>query len=421
MRALSLFNTLRRHPFISGSAIIFAGSFFINGFNYLFNLIMGRILPVEDYGLLVALVAIITIVTVFQTSLANLFARFSARYTAQKRDDLKSSLFYNGLKITGILGIVVLCLLLLFAIPIASFLHLNNPYVIGVVFLCISVSILLSLPMGILQGELKFMRISILNIFGMGAKIAVGVLLVFLGYGVAGALFGVFLAYIIPYAISMLSIKALKGKSNNKSHIDFYNEFKKVSIPFLLASSGVIIFQSTDVIFARHFLSSENSGQFAALSLMGKAIFYVTAPLYFAFFPVITHKREANQGTMGTLLLALGLILLCSLFFSLIYIFFPQFVLSVFFPQSSYAVLQGVLGLYSLYILIFSLAFLIHTYLLSIGKTGVYKPSLISAFTYIILILFFHSSILEITYVLIFSSFLLLISLLVYYRKHERT
>lgn len=407
------------HPLISGSFVVFAGSFFINGFNYLFNLIMGRMLPVAEYGLLVALIALITIIAIFQTSLSQLFTRFSARYNAQGRDDLKGSLFYKGIKITLVIGVIIFFALLIFAAPISYFLHVNNPLLIAMVFFCILISIFSSLPMGILQGELKFLQVSILNAVGMGSKICVGIILVMFGFGVTGAMVGVLFAYVVPYLLAMYLNRGRKGKATAKSHLDFYKEFKIISVPFMLASIGIIIFQSADVIFARHFLSGEQSGQFAALALMGKAIFYVTAPLYFVFFPLIMHKHEKKESTFGTLMLTLGIVLLCNLFFCAVYILFPNIILSVFFPQPSYAVLSGLLGMYSIYVLIFSLAFLIHTYLLSIGKTGIYKPSISIAVFFIILLFFFHTSITEITYVLIASSFLLLIALLVYYKRSE--
>lgn len=411
----------RKHPLVSGSSIVFLGSFFINGFNYVFNLIMGRLLTVSEYGLLVALIALITIITIFQSALANLFARFSARYVAQGREDLRVALFKNGLKITGILSVALFFILLVGYVPISYFLHINNPYLLLIVSLCVIISVLSSLPMGILQGELKFTQITILNTLGMASKIGIGILLVLMGYGIAGALSGVFLAYFIPYVFSLFLNRNKRGEVAAKSHVDFYKEFKKVSAPFLLSSVGIIIFQSTDVIFARHFLSPDASGQYAALSLMGKAIFYVTAPIYFVFFPVIMHKREKKQSTFSTLMLALGIVLFCNLFFSMIYIVFPGVILSVFFPQPAYAALSSLLGLYSIYVLIFSLAFLLHTYLLSISKTGIYKPSLLAAVTYIVLLLFFHETIGQLIYVLIFSAFLLLVLLLVYYKRYEHS
>lgn len=414
-------NTIRKHPLISGSSIVFMGSFFINGFNYVFNLVMGRLLTVTEYGLLVSLISIISIISILQTSLTMLFAKLSAKYNASKKIELKSALFINGLRITFLIGASLFFLLLVLYVPISNFLHVHKFPLLIVVFLCVFASILYALPIGILQGELKFLQISLLNVLGIGCKIGVGIVLVLLGFGVIGAFVGVLLAFVIPYVISLFVKRSAKNPKSTKSHVDFYNEFKRISAPFLLASIGVIFLQSSDVIFARHFLPAVEAGQFAALSLMGKAIFYVTSPIYFVFFPVIAQKRELKQNTRNTLFLALGIILAGNMLFAGIYVLFPSVVLSVFFPQPIYSILSSYLGLYAIYILIFSLAFLLQNYLLSIGKVGIYKPSLLVVGVFILLILFFHASIVQIIWNLIFSSFLLLIFLLVYYIKYERT
>lgn len=413
--------TIKNHPLISGSSIIFMGSFFINGFNYVFNLVMGRLLSVSEYGLLVSLVSIISIVSILQTSLTMLFAKLSAKYIAVKDRELKGALYYNGLKITFFLASALFMGMLMFYGPISNFLHVQNFLLLLVVFLSVFFTIMYSLPLGILQGELRFMEISFLNVLGIICKIGFGIGLVFFGFGIVGAFFGVFLAFAIPYVFSFLLNKNAKLSKESKAHLNFYSEFKKISAPFLLASIGVIFLQSSDVIFARHFLPAVEAGRFAALSLMGKAIFYVTSPIYFVFFPVIAQKTEMKQSTRGTLLLALGIILMGNIFLTSIYVLFPKTILSIFFPQQAYGILSSYLGLYAVYILIFSLAFLMQNYLLSIGKIGIYKPSLMVVGIFVIFMLFFHASMLQIILNLILSSFLLLIFLLVYYIKHERS
>lgn len=413
-------NTIRKHPLISGSSIVFMGSFFINGFNYVFNLVMGRLLTVSEYGLLVSLVSIISIVSILQTSLTMLFAKLSAKYIAAKNNELRGALLINGFKITFFLGLSLFLMLILFYVPISHFLHVDNFLLLIIVFFSVFVTILYALPVGILQGELRFMEISFLNVLGIICKIGFGIGLVFLGFGIDGAFFGVFLAFAIPYFISFLLNKSISLSKKSTAHLDFYKEFKKISAPFLLASIGVIFLQSSDVIFARHFLPAVEAGQFAALSLMGKAIFYVTSPIYFVFFPVIAQKKELKQSTKGTLFLAFAIILMGNISLTTLYVFFPHTVLSIFFPQSVYSVLSSYLGLYAIYILIFSLAYLFQNYLLSIGKVGIYKPSLVVVGIFMMLMVLFHNSMLEIVLNLIISSFLLLVFLLVYYSRNEK-
>jgi len=405
------------HPLISGSSVVFIGSITVNIFNYVFNLTMGRLLSIEEYGLLASLTSFISIIAIFQTSLIQLFAKFSATYTAQNNIQLKKALFKIGLKISLGIGLSFFVILIICIYPFSKFLHVNNYIILILVFLSSAVLIFNSLPLGILQGELRFISISSLNIIGVIGRILFGFSLVLLGFGVMGGIIGILLSFCILYAVSFFFNKNYRHIKDSNSHVDFFKEFKKISSPFLLASLGVIIIQSTDVILARHFLSQTDAGRYAALSLMGKAIFYITSPLFFAFFPLIAQKKEKNEKTFSTLLLALSIVFLCSLFFFLLYSIYPSTIISFFFPQSGYQKLSPFMGIYSLYILIFSLAFLIHNYYLSLGKTGIYKPSLFSATIYLILIFLFHQSIQQFINVLIASSLLLLLLLLVYYKN----
>ena len=106
---------LIKHPLVSGSGVIFIGSFIANILNYIFNLVMGRLLSVTEYGLLISLVALVTLLTLFQSSFVALFAKFAAQYSAKNDSKSLSSLVWVGTKITLALSVgaaIVLLLLL---------------------------------------------------------------------------------------------------------------------------------------------------------------------------------------------------------------------------------------------------------------------------------------------------------------------
>lgn len=408
------------HPLISGSGIIFAGSFVANILNYVFNLVMGRLLSVAEYGLLISLTALVVLLTIVQTPLIMIFTKFAARHFAKDENAAIPFLIWSGTKISFWVGLSYLILLFLLTVPLSNFLHINSGIIMITVFLSVLFSILGSLPSGILQGGLRFIQVSVISVIGTFIKICIGVGLVFLGYGVIGGVIGILSSFAAPYAITYLYIWKKYGiKIRSKSEIDFISEFKKVSGPFFAASIAVAILQGTDVIFARHFLGDVDAGLFAGLSLMGKAVFYITSPIYFAFFPVIAHKYEKKERTTGTLFLALSIVLLSSLVFTGLYFTFPHMIISVFFPAPAYQALAPYLGFYSLYISIFSFVFLLNNYFLSVGKINVYKLNWMAVIMYVFLLFFFHSSIGSIIGILMFSSLLLLCLLLVYYWRYE--
>lgn len=407
------------HPLISGSGIIFAGSFLVNIINYVFNLIMGRILSVSDYGLLISLIALVSLLTLFQGSLTTLFAKFAAKYAVHKDYGSEIGFIKFSSKIILFIAIGFLIGLIVLMYPISGFLHVSNYFLMVLVFLTVFVSILGSLPSGILQGHLKFRYLSGISVLGAVIKLAIGILLVMGGLGVIGGIVGVLAFFVIPYIVSSLYVfyYTKKHAAEKKSvHIDFISEFKKASGPFLIASIAITILQASDVIFARHFFSNVMAGQYAALSLMGKAIFYITSPIYFVFFPLIAHKAEKKEDTTGTLFLASVIIFACSGLFTAIYFIYPQIILNIFFPSAGYSVLRAYLGFYSLYILIFSICYLLFNYFLSVGETRIYKITVSVALIYIISLILFHKTIADFIMVLTFSSLLLLFLLCIYYK-----
>ncbi len=410
-------NKIISNPLISGSSIIFLGTFFANIFNYGFSLILGRLLPVSEYGLVVSLASIIAIFTLFQASFSSIFAKFTAQYYASGDSKKLKLLISGGMQAVLLCGAIVFCLFLIGIPFLSSFLHLNNFFLLLVIGVYIFVSFLYSLPYGVLQGELRFFSLSGLNIASSAVKIIVGTFLVLLGWGVLGALGGYLFSMIVPFIIGVALIFSKVGFSWGKSKqlgIFFY-EFRKYSFYFFLASLGITIFNTLDVVLVRNIFDEVTSGQYAALSLIGKSIFYLTSPIYFVFFPLISKKNELKEKLTPTLLLASIIVLAVSGSASVFYFLFPHLVVNIFFPAKEYAMLSQYVGLYSVFITVFSLAFLLNNFFLSVGKTAVYKINITCGVLLVGLIFMFSKNLYDVIWTLLVMSLVLFTSLLIYY------
>lgn len=414
---------LVHHPLISGSSIIFAGSLLANIFNYIFNLAMGRILLPAEYGLLTSLISLTVLFAIFQASMTNVFAKYSARFFALKDSIGVSSLIKVGIRFDLILTSAILVLLVLSTGFIARFFHVTDTTLLFLIYGYIGASIMSSLPNGIFQGEVRVFIYSFLIIFGSLLKIIIGVVLVLMGLKVFGAIVGVTIAGIIPCILAyVIILRALRKQEAKKvSEADFiHDEFQGHALHFFLATLGITLFTSVDTILARHFFTPIMAGQYAALSLMGKAIFYLTFPIYFVFFPLVAQRKEKKEKVFSLLMLGTGMVVAVSAFASVVYFAFPDVVLKIFFPKPEYKLLAPYLGPFSIFILIFSLANLLSNFLLSIGKN---KVSLINMFCGVLLIVAistFHATIYQVIASLAGISFLLLILLLIYYAYYGR-
>lgn len=410
------------HPLISGSTIVFVGSFISNLLNWLFNLFIGgrHLLSVTDYGIYSSLIAFSSLFGIFAASFTTIFAKFSAVYTIEGKDNKSvHSLLFNGAKIVVFFGSIILFVLLVLNPFLASFLHLKDVSLLFLISFTIFISILSSLPIGVLQGELRFFILSFFNILTPLLKIIIGFFLLFLGFKVFGVIAALFLSSFITFIVLILVFlpyySRVKAQKQLITESIFLKEFRKYSLRFFLATVSITILTSTDVMFVRHFFSPEKAGQYAALSIMGKSIFYFTSPIYFVFFPLIASKKEKKESLYDTLLLGIGIITLFSISLSFIYFLFPNLVLGIFFPAKEYSSLSPYLGPFSLYIVVFSIAILFNNFLLSIGKIGIYKINLLVSVIFIFLIYIFHNSFYQVIGILFVTSFLLLISHLLYY------
>lgn len=407
-----------KHPLVSGSVVILVGSMMANVLSWLFNLGAGRLLAsAAEYGTLIALVSVFNIFSVFSTTISTVFTKFTATYVAQKKEHLIGSLFISGSLWVGMLSFLVVGFLILFASYISHFLNIDSVVFVILTSAALFFSFLSYVTIGIIQGLLKFGFFCFINIFSSLIKLVLGLGLIAIGFKVLGAISAIFLSVLVTYLLAFISlIKFLrKIKKNNFVIPNLKKNLLLYALPVFLSNIGITAFISIDVILVKHFFSATVSGQYAALSIMGRSIFYAVAPIGFVLFPIIAQKKERKEKLTGTLLLATLIVQIPSIFLSFIYFVFPKFVLKIFYPAKEYAVLYPYLGQFSIFILLYLLCFILNTFYLSIGKTRVFIFTVAANILEIIYIVFFHKDIYQIIFGLIVVSFVLLLSLISYY------
>jgi O-antigen/teichoic acid export membrane protein len=357
---------------------------------------------------------------IFQTSLTGIFAKFAAKFIAQKNEKSFSALYNKGFKFVLFFSSIIFIALLVGTPILKDFLHVENIFLLMGVYVYIFFSILSSLPAGILQGEIRVFFFSFLNIFAAILKIFIAIFLVLSGMRVGGAIFAICVSIVIPFIVSTYIVKRGIPKNNTQDiNSNFLaSEFKNYGYGYFLATLGTTIFLSVDTILARHFFSPNVAGFYAALSLMGKSIFYFIFPINFVLFPLAAAKYEKKENVFEVLMLAGLLVITACISASFIYFLFPGFVLSIFFPKAEYAHLTQYLGPFSLFILIFSLASIMSGFLLSIGKTQIYKINLSCGIIFIFMLYLFHESFYQMINVMFLTSLLLFVLLLIYYFKN---
>lgn len=405
-----------KHPLISGSTVIFVGSMFANVLNYLFNLGMGRFLLESEYGTFISLISIFNIFSVFGITINTVFTKFTAVLVGQKKEEYIGQLFIRGSWWIGIMALTIMALIVLFSYPLSRFLNINSVLLIDIIALTLFFSYLSFVGYGVLQGLLKFGYFSFINIFSSFIKLALGLILVFFGFKTLGAVTAFSLSAVVGYLLVFLPLRKFLRKSKEKElHIP--NLRKKLSLyafPVFLANIGMTAFITIDIILVKHFFDPTTAGQYAAISTMGRSIFFAVSPVALVLFPLVAQRKERGENLTGITLLSLILIGVPCLFLSLFYFNFPELVRTIFYPSFSKTINQY-LGPFSIFILFYTLSYVLNVFYLSAGKIKVCVITILAACFEGFLIWFLHGSLGQVINILMLSSFLLLLSLALYY------
>jgi O-antigen/teichoic acid export membrane protein len=405
---------LIKHPLIYGSTIVVFGGILANFFNFLFNLFMSRTLPVTDYGILASIISLITFPTLLVTAVNPVIIRFAGVYFAKNEQMLLRGLYIKFFKFLLCVGVIIFLLILLFVQQIGNFLHITNYFILILTDIIILVSFVNVINLSFLQAKLAFSFQVIVNLVTAITKLLFGLVFVLIGYSVIGATSAIVISAVAGYMVSFLPLKFLFSHKTQSPDIET-KELFRYGVPSALALLGLISFISSDIILVKHFFDPTQAGQYAGLSLIGRVIFFISAPIGTVMFPIIVQKHAKGQNFSNTFKLSVGLMLLPSIFLTLFYFFFPNFSVLFFLKRPEYLSISPLLGLFGLYITLYCTVYLFANFYLSIKKTIIYRPILIVALLQIILITFYHQSFFQIIIISFMLILLLMIGFLVYY------
>lgn len=402
------------NPLLSGSAIVFLGTFVGNILNFLFNFFMTRNLSVSDYGILASLVSIILLFALALDSLVPTIVHFSGLYFARRERQKVTALFWKLNNFFFLFSVIILVIFIVASDNLSHFFKINNSFLIFLVGLVIFFTSLGSLNRGILAGGLSFGYISFFNLFSSVVKLSTGVLLVSLGLGVNGGMLAFLFAYSSAYALTFFPLRFVFQKGESKAVIGI-KKILKYAAPSATAMFGLTMFITTDIILVKHFYTLQDAGIYAGMSLLGRIIYFFSAPIATVLFPLVVQRQAHGKTHSHFFLTSMVLVLVPSVCITIFYYFFPEFSIRVLLKQEDYLVVKPTLWIFGIFMVIYSVLSITTSYYLSIKKTKVFIPIIIGAICQAILLWFYHDTFLTIIVISIIATVIPLFIIWAYY------
>ncbi len=377
---------------------------------------MGRTLGPEDFGVFEVLLSMIYIIVIPLMAIQTSLSKFVAEFKINKKEEKISYLFFKSLKKIGLIGFFFGLIFMGISPLMSSFLKLDKlgPFIIIGIFM--SFMFLVPVFRGFIQGLQRFKLLGMTYILESLTKIFIGIPLIYFGLRLNGAITGFILSFVFPLLIIFYFLKRLFVKAKEKFDTSRIYQY---SFPVLFMLISLTAFYTLDVILVKRFFNPLDTGYYAALSLFGKIVFFMSMSISMVMFPKVSELASQNKNTKSLLfksiLIAMGIGLSGSLFYFLL----PEFIIKLLFG-TEYLVIAPLLGLFGVVMTIYSLTYVISHYHMALHRINFLYLLGIFNLLEVVLIIFFHKTLLQVVIILLIVVLLLFLGMIAYTIKNDK-
>ena len=390
-----------KNKFVKDNTIYVTGVLLVGILGYMFHFLVSRNLSVSEYGELQSLLAVYSILAVFGSALSYFVIKHSSVFSKFKDYEANKNFtdFIN--KKLKKIAIILFILFILISPWLYKLLHLSNFWGLFFIITATFITLEFSVYYGELNAWEEFFSSNAILFAGAVVKLITGFLFAFLFANASMVAISILTSSLITWFLAqyVVSKKLLKIQQvvAEKSWREYFPKinFKKIILPTFIFSILYTLTINLDIILVKSLTTSEITGYYSALSLLGKIIFWVNSAIIAVILPkAYAAGHEGKRVNKKTILQAYGLIFLVGILGILLYFLFPKIIITLLFG-SKYAIFVNTLWLFALMALILSLLALEANFSYAKHDFRISYVLAMTAFLMIFGIYFFHHNIQE--------------------------
>lgn len=319
-----------KQPTGARGAIILMGVLAVTSvLGYVFHVVLAWLLPASDYGIYGVAVAISGILSLF---IISAFPWSVVKFlSAEKDQEKRYSVFKTALLANFLTALVISGLFY----GIYSFFLSSSDIQLPVIFILIAIVLTFSIRaiyLRTLHGLMRFEQMGAVSVTESVIRVAAGLGLVYLGYGVAGALAGELIGGMVLVIIALYLLRNFKfwqGKG--------WANVKVLSFawPMFLGMVGITLLIQIDILGLKYLsqglISSQSVGHYQAVRVLAMIPLFLAGGIMGAVFPFISKYHE--EGGLGYLVASLRYVVLLSLPVAVVLVLLPASIIGLFFPH----------------------------------------------------------------------------------------
>lgn len=383
----------------------------VNGGNYLYNLLLGRILGPTQFADAAILITLLLVLSFVGMTFQIVTAKYAVLFEQNMLHKFLNYIFKNALYIGLLLGILVV----VFSKQLQLVFNTKTATMFVVFGIGLPLYFIMSINRGLYQGKNKLTNLSKTYYFEMFCRLLLTIGMLYMLPEMETSIviaIGIFISFffgLIPFQKTII----------DKADIDEANLLEKKPIIIFFALTAFyeltqIIINNSDILLVKHYFDNTQAGLYASLALIGRVVYFVAWMFVMLLLPKVIQQKKDGVDTLPILLKYVMYIVILSTVIVLGAFLFPELVVKLMFGEK-YLPIAFLLWKYALATSIFAVANIFAYYFLSINQ---YIPVVISAFlgmTQIILIIMFHDSLQQVVIMQILTMVILLMFQLIYF------
>lgn len=384
---------------------------FVNAGNYLYNLLLGRILGPTQFADAAILITLLLVLSFVGMTFQVVTAKYAVLFEGKLLNQFLKFIYKNALAFGMFFGFLII----VFNIQLQELFHTKTASMFVIFGLGLPLYFVMSINRGLYQGKNNLKSLSKTYYYEMLCRLIVTLAILLIFPAIPSSIViavGIFISFVfglMPFQKSILN----KEINLEKDQL----EVKPILIFFALTAFyelTQIIINNSDIMLVKHYFDNEQAGLYASLALIGRVVYFVAWMFVMLLLPKVIQLKKEGVDTLPILFKYVFYIITLSIIIVLGTYLFPELVVRIMFGEK-YLPIAFLLWKYALATSIFAVANIFAYYFLSINK---YIPVVISAIlglTQIVLIILFHNSLEQVVIMQIITMIVLLAFQLCYF------
>jgi O-antigen/teichoic acid export membrane protein len=285
---------------VSGSMVLLTGSSLATILALAYNVVIGWYLGPKSFGHATVVYSLLVLLSAISFA----FQIVAAKMVAQQPSAETKAQVYRLFHRSAIgCGVSVALVLFLFQQGIANYLKLPDSGLVALLAIGAGFYIPLGSRRGYDQGSYRFHRLAMSLVIEGAVRLGGSYILVVAGFGVRG----VVAANAAAMAVSYFAMTPrLPGRAPNP--LRFWDGLREIA-QALLFYSGQMLINNCDLVVVKHIFPAQEAGLYAAIGLVGRVIFVLSAAVVNSTFPIVAGSGAEERKDLRLIATSLSLVL----------------------------------------------------------------------------------------------------------------